>query len=345
MADRYDVAVVGAGIMGAATAMSLARSQHRVAWFEQFEVGHDRGSSHGRSRIFRYSYPEEVYVRMAIESHDLWKKAEADSGVDLVRTLGGLDSGPEIDKNASALEACGADYELVDGSEAFKRWPLVTLPADQTVLYQPDAGIVAADLALRAFADLAVTHGVELHERTRVLQLRPGDDLVSIATDEEDVEADAVVVTAGSWVSRLVEPLGIPVPVRPTCETVVYFELDGIPPPVVQWGEPAVYALPSPGHGLKTGEHIAGPTSEPDDCVGIDEASVARLTKWVQQRFPSATPKPVLTETCMYTNTEDQSFILERHGRVILGSPCSGHGFKFAPLVGQRLTTLAEEVL
>jgi monomeric sarcosine oxidase len=345
MADRYDVAVVGAGIMGAATAMSLAQSQRRVVWFEQFKIGHDRGSSHGRSRIFRYSYPEEVYVRMAIEAHDLWRKAEADTGIDLVRTLGGLDSGPDISKNAGALEACGADYELLDGAEASKRWPFVSLPPDQPVLYQPDAGIVAADLALRTFADLAVTHGVDLHERTPVLQLQPGVGVVSIAIEGRDVEADVVVITAGSWVSKLVEPLGISVPVRPTCETVVSFGVDGIPPPVVEWGEPAVYALPSPGHGLKTGEHIAGPTSAPDECVGTDEASVARLTEWVRQRFPSATPKPVLTETCMYTNTEDQSFILERHDRVIIGSPCSGHGFKFAPLIGQRLTALAEEAL
>jgi monomeric sarcosine oxidase len=345
MGDRYDVAIVGAGIMGAGTAFWLGRSGRRVAWFEQFDVGHDRGSSHGSSRIFRYSYPEELYVRMAIEARDLWTMAEADIGIEMVRTLGGLDSGTDIEKNAHALEICGADYEMIDGATAARRWPLVSLPPDEPVLHQPDAGIVAADVALRAFKNFSVTHGVELREQTRVLGLQPVGDRISIEADGHAVEAEAVIITAGAWVSRLTEALGIAVPVRTTCETVVYFKLEGVPPPVVEWGEPAIYALPSPGHGLKTGEHIAGPTKDPDECVATDESSAARLAQWVSRRFPSAVSEPAFTETCMYTNTEDQSFILERHDRVIVGSPCSGHGFKFAPLIGQRLARLAEEVL
>jgi monomeric sarcosine oxidase len=345
MADRYDVAIVGAGIMGAATAFWFARSGPRVVWFEQFEVGHDRGSSHGRSRIFRFSYPEEDYVRMAMEARDLWRTAEADTDAEMLQTLGGLDSGSDIDKNARSLEACGADYELIDGTAVSKRWPLISLAPDEQVLYQPDAGIVAADVALRAFTDFAVKHGVELRERTRVLRLQPGDDRVSVESKGESVEVEAAVITAGAWVARLTDDLDIAVPVRPTCETVAYFELDGVPPTVVEWGEPALYALPSPGHGLKVGEHIAGPTSDPDNCFAIDEASVERLTDWVRTRFPSAAATPTSAETCMYTNTEDQSFILEPHDRVIVGSACSGHGFKFAPLIGQRLARLAEEVL
>jgi monomeric sarcosine oxidase len=345
MGDRYEVAIIGGGVMGAATAFWLSRSDRRVAWFEQFEVGHDRGSSHGSSRIFRFSYQDELYVRMAMEARDLWRATETDTGTEMLHTMGGLDAGAGIEKNADALNACGADYELLEGAAASRRWPLISWRPVEQVLYQPDAGIVAADVALNAFKNFAVAHGIDLRERTPVTRLRPVDDHIVVEAEGYEAEADVVVITAGAWVRELTNSLGIEVQVRPTCETVAYFKLEEVPPPVVEWGEPSMYALPGPGYGLKAGEHIAGPTKDPDECVSADESSVARLRQWVSRRFPSAVPEPTFVETCMYTNTEDQSFILERHDRVIVGSPCSGHGFKFAPLIGRRLSKLAEEIL
>jgi sarcosine oxidase len=110
---------------------------------------------------------------------------------------------------------------------------------------------------------------------------------------------------------------------------------------LVEWAVPLAYGLPTPSLGLKTGEHHVGPERDPDDPGGPNESSVARLSDWVSRRYPAADPVPERAETCLYTNVEDERFILERHGPIVVGSPCSGHGFKFAPLIGERLADLA----
>ena len=153
--------------------------------------------------------------------------------------------------------------------------------------------------------------------------------------------APVVVVTAGSWARRLLESLGIALDTKATRETVAFYGFDGPMPTFVDWGEPSVYALPSPGQGLKVGEHIAGPVVDPDDDGSVNEESMARLTAWVTERYPGVPPSPQHAETCLNTVTPDEHFVLERHGDVVVGSPCSGHGFKFAPLIGERLADLA----
>jgi sarcosine oxidase len=126
-----------------------------------------------------------------------------------------------------------------------------------------------------------------------------------------------------------------------TRETVAFFEMAERPPTLVDWGEPTVYALASPGQGVKAGRHIAGPEVDPDDKGAPDQGSIEIVSEWVSRHYPEASPRPHLAETCLYTNTDDQRFILERHENIVVGSPCSGHGFKFAPLIGERLADLA----
>jgi sarcosine oxidase len=198
---------------------------------------------------------------------------------------------------------------------------------------------------VRAFIVAARAHGGEVVEGRRVLGLRPRDDAVEIQTEDERYWARVVVVTAGAWARGLLEPVGIRLPVWPTRETVAYFRLDeSLPvPTLVEWDEPAGYALRSPGQGIKAGEHGAGPEIDPDGEGGPSEASVARLREWIGRRFAAADPDPHLVETCLYTNTPDESFVLERRDRLVIGSACSGHGFKFAPLIGERLAALAVE--
>jgi sarcosine oxidase len=229
-----------------------------------------------------------------------------------------------------ALETAGAEYELLDANEARRRWP-VGVPDGWTALFQPEAGIVRADLAHRAFVDSAVAHGVRLEEETRVESL-------------DHLEAEAVVVTAGSWVTQLVPDL----PVRTTRETVAYFHRDGDPLPSVVQLDPvtrghAMYSLHDPQHGLKAGAHHAGASVSPDDPGEADPALVEWITEWVARTYPDARPDPVVAETCMYTTTADEHFILERRGRLVIGSACSGHGFKFAPAIGTRLAALAAQ--
>jgi monomeric sarcosine oxidase len=341
--QSFDVIVVGAGVMGAATARSLAKAGRRTLLLEQFRIGHKRGSSHGSARIFRLSYPESEYVSMAKEALSLWRELEEVSGRSLLTTTGGLDVGPEIDANAGALEEADVAFRFITPEDVRERWPFIELSHAERILLQPDAGVVAADNAVRAFASEAMKEGAILYEETPVEEIDlDGDDAVIKAAGQH-FAGDTVVVTAGAWAKPLLEQVDIDLPVRPTRETVAYWDLDDHSPTLVEWGEPSVYSLWSPVYGLKAGEHIAGPTTDPDEPGSVSDDSVKRLRDWIATRFPGVDPEPVHAETCLYTNTDDERFILERHGRVVVGSPCSGHGFKFAPVIGKRLAALAIE--
>jgi monomeric sarcosine oxidase len=330
---RAEIVVVGAGIMGSATAHALARQGRDVLLVEQFEVGHVHGSSHGRSRIVRLAYPELEFVELAKEAFAGWRELEREAGVELLELNGLLELVESTGQSsASALDAAGASYELLDPESARRRWP-VGVPDGWTVLFQPEAGIVRADAAHRAFVDRAVGNGTRLEENTRIRSL-------------DEIDADAVVVTAGAWVREFFPDL----PVRVTRETVAYFRRDGQPLPSVVQLDPAtrghaMYSLHDPVHGLKAGAHHAGAEVSPGEPGEADAALVERISQWVARTYPDADPEPVAAETCLYTTTPDEHFILERRGKVVIGSPCSGHGFKFAPAIGNRLAALAADIL
>lgn len=331
--------------MGSATAYALASRGLRVVLFEQFSIGHTRGSSHGTSRIFRLSYPDVSYVALAQESLALWRQLEARTGEQVLVTTGGLDTGKPLDEHVEALDACGAPFEVIDGRVANGRYAL-SLPPDEAVLFQPDAGIALADKAWRLFSETAVADGATLLERTPVGAMEVRDDRVGIDIEGGAISARAVVVTAGAWARRLLADIGIHLPTVPTRETVAYFSVPARPvPSVVDWGEPAVYVLAAPGVGIKVGEHHVGPATDPNDTGEINHESVARISTWLAARFPAADATPAHAETCLYTNTPEERFIVERHDRIVVGSPCSGHGFKFAPLIGERLAALALEAV
>ena len=330
---QADVVVVGAGIMGSATARALARAGHEVLLIEQFRLGHEHGSSHGRSRIVRLAYPEVEFVELAREAFAGWRELEQESGQQLLELNGLL----ELVKSSGhstqdALEAAGAEYELLDAEGARSRWP-VGVPDGWSALFQPEAGIVRADLAHRAFIDGALAHGARLEEETHVESL-------------DELDARVIVVTAGPWVRRFFPDL----PVRTTRETVVYFRREGDSLPVVAQLDPEtrghlIYSLHDPLHGLKAGVHHAGAIVGPDEPGAPDPGVVERVAEWVSRTYPDADPGPVAVETCMYTTTADERFILERRGKVVIGSPCSGHGFKFAPTIGSRLAAIAADIL
>jgi sarcosine oxidase len=215
-------------------------------------------------------------------------------------------------------------YRLLDRDEAQALG--TSLPEGWTALHLADAGVVFADHARHAF--LAAS-AVEVETNRRIE-----------STDELD--ANVVVVTAGSWIRDLVPDL----PVKVTRETVAYFKREGPPPPSIvdlnaATGGHGMYSLHDPVHGLKAGAHHAGAEADAGTEAPPDPAIVERIASWVGERFPDVDPEPVEAQTCLYTTTADEEFILERRGRVVIGSACSGHGFKFAPAVGRRLAELA----
>jgi sarcosine oxidase len=319
--------------MGSAAAYALARQGREVLLVEQFRFGHEHGSSHGRSRIVRLAYPEVEFVELAKEAFAGWRELEQESGQELLELNGLLELvESSAQSSADALAVAGAEYELLDADAARSRWP-VGVPDGWTVLFQPEAGIVRADVAHRAFVDGALAHGARLEEETRVEYL-----------DEQ--EAKVIVVTAGPWIADFFPDM----PVHTTRETLVYFRREGVPLPVVAQLDPKthghlIYSLHDPLHGLKAGVHHGGAAVGPDEPGEPDPAVVDRVAEWVARTYPDADPDPVGAETCMYTTTPDERFILERRGKVVIGSACSGHGFKFAPAIGARLAGLTADIL
>ncbi|MSO58416.1 MAG: FAD-dependent oxidoreductase [Thermoleophilia bacterium] len=354
MARDADVVVVGAGVAGAATARALAAAGRGVLLLDRFEPGHRRGSSHGGSRIFRLNYPDERYVRMALSALEGWRELEAECGERLILPTGVLDLGPSAMENGRALAACGVAYEELDAREIARRWPLRVEPGE-TGLFQPSGGITLAARACAAFLEGAVAAGAELRAPALVRSLEPGRNTVRLDTTLGPVVARAVVVTAGSWAPTLLATAGIELAVVPTRETVCHVALPGAEelPPLIDYGRTpkpgeaglrrsgqAVFSLATPGLGLKVGLHHGGPITDPDDDPQPDAAIAAWIAAWARGRYLGV-GDDLGAETCLYTNTADQRFVLERHGRIVVGSACSGHGFKFAPLVGRTLAALA----
>ncbi len=322
------IAVVGAGVMGCATAWALRDRGADVTLHEQFELDHTRGSSHGRSRIVRLSYPQPEWVRLAEEARADWTELEQTAGQRLLELVGFVELAPTPGLTSqAALAARGVAHGFLSTDEALAIG--LAVPPGWSALREPTGGIIHADLARRALLEAAVRGGVRFETGSQIESL-------------DALDTDVVVVTAGAWVGRLVPH----VPVRVTRETVAYFRYEGSPlPSVVELGERpgghVMYALHDPVHGVKAGAHHGGAETDPDAEAGPDAEIVARVSDWVRRRFPDVDPSPVATETCLYTTTADESFVLERRGRIVVGSACSGHGFKFAPAVGRRLAELA----
>jgi sarcosine oxidase len=315
------VAVVGAGVIGCATAWALRERGAEVTVHEQFGLDHDRGSSHGRTRIFRLSYPEQYWIRFAQAAYAGWR--ELDPSLLGLYGLIELVADPKL-TSVRALAERGVPYRLLDTDEVRANGAI--LPSGWTALHTADAGVVFADRARHAFLEAG---GVAVETNRRI-----------VSTD--DLDADVVVVTAGSWIRDLVPDL----PVTVTRETLAYFKREGPPPPSIvdinpETGGHGMYSLHDPVYGLKAGAHHAGAEADPDAEEPPDPAIVERIAAWVRERFPDVDPSPAETQTCLYTMTADEHFVLERRGRVVVGSACSGHGFKFAPAVGRRLAELA----
>jgi sarcosine oxidase len=340
--------VVGAGITGAAAARSLARRGHEVVVVDRFQPGHGRGGSHGATRIFRLAYREPEYVRLAAEALDGWRELERKCGEPLLGLTGLLEVASDVAAFAAALDACGAEWEEV-GAEAVRSRFGIRLPDGTSALLQHAAGVVFSARALAALIADGRDHGATALSETTVHALEPGTSSVRLATSAGELRADAVVVAAGAWADRLLAPLGIELELQVNRETVVYLRLNGSAPSLIdEVARPRgrlAYALHDPVHGLKVGLDHSGSPTDPDRTGRPDRELVALAASWAAERFPAADPVPAAADTCLYADRPGGRFAIERHGRVVVASACSGHGFKFAPAVAERVTGLVEEAL
>ena len=347
MPEAFDVIVIGGGAMGTAAARTLSERGRSVLLLERFEIGHARGSSGGPTRIFRLAYDHPDYVRMARLALEDWRALEAEAGESLLITTAGLDIGAAGRPTAEALEAAGERFEYLKAGAVAERWPGIVLDDPTEVFVQEEGGVCMAERAVRAQARLALEHGATILEQTKVERLHADRIGVEIHTAAETYRAPIAVVTAGPWAGPLLRGAGIDLPLVPSFEQVTYFALDDPSPlpTITDWSvtpPKTPYVVPNPeepGH-FKVALHMSGPSVDADErSFEPDPDRVRRVTEYAAMRFASHHPERG-TDTCLYTNTPDEDFVIDRRGSIVIGSPCSGHGFKFTPFIGRLLADL-----
>lgn len=355
MAQVRDVVIVGAGLLGLAAARVLAGRGHDVVVLEQAEIGHQASGSKGTCRIFRVGYPQPEYVAAAVRARELWHELEKESGQTILQPVPQLSFGAGLQAVHDALRLAGAPCELLGEAEAAERFPAIATGGP--VLLEPESAATVADQALAALAAGATGRGGEIRTGVRVTSLRDDGRLVTVRTSQGPVTARAAIVTAGPWSTGLLASVGVTVPSRPTLEQVAYLaDLTGIgrrtdsqsscsgrTPIFLCHADQSPYGLPVPGAPLyKIGIHPSGPVTDPDaQDQAPDESLLARLADVARKHLPGFDPQPVRTERCIYDNSPDEDFVIDRVGRVAIGCGTSGHGFKFGPVLGEWLADLA----
>ncbi|HWQ15988.1 MAG TPA: N-methyl-L-tryptophan oxidase [Roseiflexaceae bacterium] len=357
--DHYDAIVIGGGVAGCAAAYHLARGGRRTLLLEQYAIGHANGSSHGHSRIIRLAYDAPGYVRLMQAAYPLWRALEEETGAALMLQTGGLDLGPPGAPGLAAIRAAllevGVPFEELDRAALRGRFPQFAVPVETAAIYQADAGILDADRCVAALAAAARAHGAVMHEGEAALRLAPTSGGVEVETGQRRYGAERLVLCAGSWAGPLLRQLGLDLPLTVTKEQVAFFRPHDLAPyrpgrmPIFieHAGAHSVYGFPVFGlPGVKVALHAAGPAIAPEDeDRAPDEARLAELRERATTLLPGLTGEVLYAVTCRYTMTPDEHFILDLHPaypQVVVGSACSGHGFKFGVLTGRILADLAE---
>lgn len=340
--------IVGAGLAGAAAAWSLTQRGRSVILLEQFAAGHSRGSSHGSARIVRRAYGDGLYTRLTGRAFELWREVECASGEQLLRMYGGLDFGPRrnVPAVAAHLAACGVPHEVLPAAVAERRWPGMVFEGD--VVYHAQGGTMDAALAVSTMIALS---GADVRYETAAVAVRESGEV--LLADGSTLRAEAVVISAGAWVAPLLGDVVTLPPLRVTQQQVFHFpRLDAaaVPWPSVihESTSAAVYHLAGGRDGgasddRKIGEHDGGVDTTATDRDGvINDESRRRVVEYVRRWLPGLDPHPRAEASCLYTETPSEDFLMDRVGALVVCSPCSGHGAKFAPLIGELVAGLVD---
>lgn len=364
----HDVIVVGLGGMGSAAVYHIARRGQRVLGLDRFSPAHDRGSSHGGSRLVRRTCWEDPdYVPLAERSYELWRELERSSGEDLLLITGGLLLGsPGCTMLTGALavaSACDLDHELLSAAEIRRRFPTLAPGPDTVAFFEPTAGVVRPEAAVATHLRLAEAAGADLHfgELATTWSATPGGG-VAVVTDTATYRADRLVICPGAWATPLLGDIGVPFAVQRL--VVTWFQPEcGVTPflpdrhPWWLWdvgsapdqlGFPGfVYGFPAldgPDGGVKLSQVSELPcTAETVDRV-VSAAEVEQVAATLRPRLGVPLGPLVRASVCMWTNTPDHHFVLAahpRHSEVIVAAGCSGHAFKFLPVIGEIVAALA----
>ena len=359
MGNAYDVIVVGVGAMGSSACYHLARRGVRVLGLERFDIPHAMGSSHGYTRMIRMAYYEHPdYVPLLRRSYELWRELERQSGQGLLFEVGGVYMGPpegHVVKGAiEAAQRHGLAHEVLSRGALASQFPQFRLPDSFTGVWEPRAGFLLPEKVVAVQAELALRNGADLRGREAVAAWRETDAGVIVRTDKGEYHAGRLVFCGGPWTGKMVADLGVELvvtrqvlgwvwPRRPDRFSFGRFPVWGIEAPdgSLSYGFPMLADNP----GLKVARHGRGPVTDPDvvarHATGADESEVRQI---FDAHIPDGAGPVLSMRICLYTNSPDGHFIIDAHPahpRVLLACGFSGHGFKFASVVGEVLADLS----
>lgn len=365
MTARYDIIILGLGAMGAATAWQLTtrgKGGKRVLGLEQFDFAHSKGSSHGESRIIRLSYFEHPdYVPLLKRAYENWRTLEADAGRQLLHEVGGIYIGPPegefISGSLKAAQRYDLPHEQVSHEQLRTRYPMLRVPEHMTGLFEPRAGFVLAEATIEACIEKAMSGGADLRSNTPVREWSADEHGVRVRTDNETFEADQLVICAGTWTSKIVASLGVPL--RVTRQAMGWFQpkhperfaLGAFPVWAMEDGRGGLAygfpSLPFGRGGVKVARHLPGRPCDPKTIDrAADDVDRAEVETIVREILPDEAAPVHSCAVCMYTMSPDEHFIIDKHPQhdnVTLACGFSGHGFKFVSVIGEILADLACE--
>lgn len=355
----YDVVVAGLGGMGSAVLAHCALRGARVLGIEQFDPVHGLGASAGRTRIIRQAYYEDpAYVPMLLRAYALWRELEERTGADLVRLVGLLMAGTEqaevVRGSARAAKLYGLPVEYLTAADMRKRFAQLRVRDDEVAVFEGNAGAVFPEAAIRAHLDVARDAGAQMRFRTEMEAWESGAACVTVAlAGGERIRTRALVLTLGPWFSQAMAQAGVPLEIQrnvqlwfsPQSDAYVaqafpafLLEREAFPRPL--------YGFPDFGNGVKAALHGFGEITSPENLDrGVDEMrDIAPVARVLESWMPGAASSYLEGKVCMYALTPDRNFVVDRHPReerVILCGGFSGHGFKFAPVVGEIASQMA----
>lgn len=356
---HYDAIVLGAGALGGAAAYHLAKRGQRVLVLEQFEIDHQKGSSHGHSRIIRYAYSHADYVELARAVYPEWEAFEADAGEKLYTRTGGVDFGRANDSSLHAtirsLRETGIPHEVWSAQEARQHFPQFHFDEDMEVLYQADSGILSASRCVRAHVRLAEMRGAIIHSSEAVDSIQASDSQITVKTSRDTYTSERLVIAAGSWMRSLLLPLGLDLPLTPMRCQEIYFDTE-LPteylpdrfPTFIAHMEDAFgrkpYGIASQhDSGLKVAFHGGERASHPNEINYTPDADEVERALAFSRRYIPDVRGLRSTRICLYTMTPDEDWIIDTHPaypNIVIAGGCSGHAFKFSTLIGRILTEL-----
>jgi len=360
MNRTYDAIVLGTGGVGSAALFHLARRGLRVLGIDRFGPGHDRGSSHGETRIIRQAYFEHPdYVPLLLRAYELWAELEELTGEKLFHQVGLLQVGPRYGAVVSGVlksaRQHGLTVEELTASETEQRFPGFAVPPELTGVYEPRAGYLLVENCVLAHLQAARNHGAEQLPETTVTSWRAEGSGVAVTTDRGEFRGGRLIISPGAWAGELLSSLNIPLEVRRkhvywfSATVPEYSASSGCPTFLYELPQGVFYGFPSlPSYGLKCAEHsggkaVADPTG---DARAFDPKDYEGVTGFLANHLPGVTLNRSRHSVCFYTMTPDENFIVDRHPlfpQIAFAAGLSGHGFKFTGVLGQALADLAIE--